>query len=134
MNKKVLLLCSDNSSLSIIAQAILTKYLSEIDFFSGATKKSKKIDANVIKSLSSHLLWRDEYNSKVYDQNPDINYDLVITLCDKSSKECPKSLSKSTQIQIEYDVPTKNSLSEIEQIIKEMKMELIPIVRNELSE
>ncbi|MCK4875670.1 MAG: arsenate reductase ArsC, partial [Sulfurimonas sp.] len=46
MNKKVLILCTGNSCRSIIAEAVLNRYLDGVDAESSGVKASGKVNPN----------------------------------------------------------------------------------------
>lgn len=130
MNKKVLLLCKDNSSLSIMAEAVLNKYLKEVDASSGAVKKNKPIKATVKDALIKDTSWRDEYHSKAVLTQLQEEFDLVIALDATASKSIPEFSDNTIVIEIEYEDPNYDSPSQMERFIKTLKMELIPITRD----
>ncbi len=130
MNKKVLLLCKDNSSLSIMAEAVLNRYLKEVDASSAALKKVKPLNPAVKSALIKDASWAENYHSKEVTQLLQEEFDLVIVLDANSSKSIPEFSDNTIVIEIEYEDPNYNSPSQIERFIKTLKMELIPITRD----
>jgi len=130
MSKNVLLLCNDNSSLSIIAQAVLSKYLSGLNVNSAGVKKSKPINASVKKALIKDGSWSEDFHSKSFESVAGNSFDLVIILSNISAKQTPEFDENTTVIQIEYDEPNYSNSTNIERFIKTIKMELIPITRD----
>ena len=130
MSKNVLLLCNDNSSLSIIAQAVLSKYLSGLNVNSAGVKKSKPINASVKKALIKDGSWGEDFHSKSFESVAGNSFDLVIILSNISAKQTPEFDENTTVIQIEYDEPNYSNSTNIERFIKTIKMELIPITRD----
>lgn len=127
--KKVLILATDDSSLSIIAQAVLNRYLRGVEAYSAGIKPTKKIDENTKRLLKEDGSWKDEYHSKTVDAVQDINFDLVITLSDLAMKKCPDFEETTDIIQIEYDELDGKNYSEYRKSLKLMQMEITPIVR-----
>jgi len=132
MNKQVLVLCDDNSALSILAQAILNKYLADIEVQSAGIKAVKSIDKNVKAALVKDGSWSDTYTTKAVDTLLENEYDLVISLSEKASKKMPEFSDNTTVIAIEYDDENYENSTNLERLIKTLKMELIPITRDVL--
>jgi len=132
MNKQVLVLCDDNSALSILAQAILNKYLADIEVQSAGIRAAKSIDKNVKSALVKDGSWSDSYTSKAVDTLLENEYDLVISLSEKASKKMPEFSDNTTIIAIEYDDENYENSTNLERLIKTLKMELIPITRDVL--
>ena len=132
MNKQVLVLCDDNSTLSILAQAILNKYLVGVEVQSAGIKATKSIDKNVKAALIKDGSWSDSYTSKAVDTLLEYEYDLVISLSEKASKKMPEFSDNTTIIAIEYDDENYENSTNLERLIKTLKMELIPITRDVL--
>lgn len=130
MNKKVLLLCKDNSALSIMAEAVLNKYLKEVDASSGAVKKVNTINPAVKTALIKDTSWSDTYKSKAVLGLLEEEFDLVIALDSLSSKAMPEFSDNTIVIEIEYEHPNYENSTQMERFIKTLKMELIPITRD----
>ena len=133
MNKKVLILCTGNSCRSIIAEAVLNKYLAGVDAQSSGVKASGKVHPDAKKVLQRNALWEDKYHSKNLKEVIDDDFDLVITVCDNAMQACPVFPKKTRIIHVGYEDPDGKDYAAFEEIFKLIKMELIPIVRIELS-
>jgi len=134
LSKKVLILCTGNSCRSIIAEAVLNRYLSGVEAFSSGVKATGKVNPNAKKILQREGIWDDSYHSKTLDKVMDIEYDLVITVCDNAMESCPQFPKNTKVIHVGYEDPDGKSFSAFEQILKDIKMELIPITRIELAD
>ena len=132
MNKQVLVLCDDNSALSILAQAILSKYLPGIEVESAGIKAAKSVNKNVQIALSKDGSWSNDYTTKSVETLLNSEYDLVIALSDRASKKMPEFSENTTIIAIEYDDENYDNSTSLERLIKTLKMELIPITRDVL--
>lgn len=132
MNKKVLILCTGNSCRSIIGEAVLNKYLDGVNAMSSGVKASGKVNPNAKKVLQENGLWRDDYHSKTLDKVIDIDFDLVVTVCDNAMESCPVFPKKTKVIHVGYEDPDGKDYSAFEKTLKLIKMELTPIVRMEL--
>lgn len=129
IKKKVLILGTDDSSLTIIAQAVLNRYLRGVEAYSAGIKPSKKIDENTKRLLIEDGSWRDEYSAKTFSQLENADFDLVITLSEYAMKKCPDFSDATDVIQIEYDELEGKSYSEYKKTLKLLQMEITPIVR-----
>ncbi len=132
MNKKVLILCTGNSCRSIIAEAVLNKYLDGVDAESSGVKASGKVNPNAKKVLEENGLWDERYHSKTLDKVIDTEFDLVVTVCDNAKESCPVFPKKTKVIHVGYEDPDGKEYSAFEKTLKLIKTELTPIVRMEL--
>ena len=132
MNKKVLILCTGNSCRSIIAEAVLNKYVDGVDAYSSGVKASGKVNENAKKVLLDDGSWLDSYNSKTLDKVINIEFDLVVTVCDNAKESCPVFPKNTRIIHVGYEDPDKKNYSAFEKTLKLIKMELIVIVKQEL--
>ena len=130
MNKNVLLLCTNNSGISIIAQAVLSKYLKGLNVFSASLSKNKPIKIEVKKALQKDGSWSNDFTSKPLENLHAQTFDLVILLEEVSAKLTPDFGDNTTLIQIEYEEPNYSSEITLDKFIKTIKMELIPITRD----
>ena len=132
MNKKVLILCTGNSCRSIIAEAVLNKYLDGVDAQSSGVKANGKVNPNAKKVLLKDGSWNERYYSKSLDKVIDTDFDLVVTVCDNAMESCPVFPKQTKVIHVGYEDPDKKEYKAFEKTLKLMKMELTPIVRMEL--
>ena len=130
MNKNILLICHDNAALSIMAEAILNRYLKGVDAQSCAYKKAKGINPAVKKALIKDGSWSDEYHAKTLDQLSNKNFDLVIILSANAAKAADAFDETTVVIEIEYEEPDYSNTTNTERFLKTIKMELIPISRD----
>ena len=132
MSKKILILCTGNSCRSIIAEAIINKYIHGVDALSSGVKASGKVNPLAKKVLINDGSWDDKYHSKTLDKVIDEEFDLVITVCDNAMESCPVFPKETKVIHIGYEDPDGKNIAAFEQTLKDIKMELIPIIRIEL--
>ena len=130
MTKNVLILCNDNSSLSIMAQAILNKNLKGIKVESASIKKTKTLNKDVKKALIKDGSFEESYHAKSLDTLSDLNFDLVILMSQTPAKNLPDFSDDTAVIEIEYEEPNYTNSTNIERFLKTIKMELIPITRD----
>ena len=88
-NKKVLVMCTGNSCRSIIGEALINAKLDGVKAYSCGVAPSGKVNPNAKKVLEKNGIWKDEYHSKNLDEVIDIDFDLVVTVCDHAKETCP---------------------------------------------
>lgn len=132
MSKKVLILCTGNSCRSIIAEAVLNRYLDGVEAYSSGVKASGRVNPNAKKVLQEDGSWDDKYHSKTLDKVIDIDFDLVVTVCDNAMESCPVFPKDTKVIHVGYEDPDGKEYPAFEKTLKLIKMELTPIVRMEL--
>ena len=130
--KKVLILCTGNSCRSIIAEALINKYLDGIKAYSAGVNPSGKVNENAKKVLIKEDAWKDEYHSKDIDEIMNIDFDLVVTVCDNASKTCPTFPKKTKTIHIPFEDPDGKDYSEFEKLVEEMKKRLLTEIKEEI--
>jgi len=122
--KKVLILCTGNSCRSIIAEAILNA--NGIEAYSSGVKASGKVNPNAKKVLEENGIWKSEYHSKKLDEIMDIDFDLVVTVCDNAKETCPVFPKKTKNIHIPFEDPDGKEYSEFVKTYEEIKKILLP--------
>ncbi|MEA1892294.1 MAG: arsenate reductase ArsC [Campylobacterota bacterium] len=133
MTKKVLILCTGNSCRSIIAEAVINKYIDGVDALSSGVKASGKVNKLAKEVLLKDGSWDDKYHSKTLDKVIDTEFDLVITVCDNAHESCPIFPKKTKVIHVGYEDPDGKDIDAFDKTLKLIKMELIPIIRIELT-
>lgn len=131
--KKVLVLCTGNSCRSIIAEAILNIDLNVLAYSAGV-KATGKVNPNAKKVLEEFGYWRDNYYSKTLDEIIDIDFDLVVTVCDNAKETCPVFPGKTKTIHVGFVDPDGKEYSEFVKTFKDIREKLLPIVKKELSD
>ena len=131
--RKVLILCTGNSCRSIIAEALINKYLNNVIAYSAGVKATGKVNSNAIKVLKEEDAWKDEYFSKTLDKIIDINFDLVVTVCSNAEENCPIFPKKTEVIHVGFEDPDGKEFKKFEEIFQEIKRKLLPIVRKKTS-
>jgi len=133
MLKNILILCTGNSCRSIIAEGILNKELSSsIKTYSSGVKASGKVNIHAKKVLQNHDCWKDEYHSKVIEDILDIDFDLVVTVCDNAKESCPVFPKNTKVIHVGFEDPDGKEFEEFEKTYQLIKTELLPIVQKYL--
>jgi len=127
--RKVLILCTGNSCRSIIAEALINKYLNNVIAYSAGVKATGVVNSNAIKVLKEEEAWKDDYFSKNLDKVMDMNFDLVVTVCSNADEQCPTFPKKTEVIHVGFNDPDGKELKAFEETLQEIKRKLLPIVR-----
>jgi len=91
---KVLFLCSGNSCRSQMAEAIVNARLGDAwQAFSAGTRPTGSVHPKALAALAEIGI-QHTGRSKNVDEFRNINFDLVVTLCDPAKEECPVWLGK----------------------------------------
>jgi arsenate reductase len=130
--KKVLILCTGNSCRSIIAEALINKYLN-IEAYSSGVNPTGKVNPNAQKVLEEEGAWREGYHSKTLDSLAHLEFNLVVTVCDHAREVCPHFPKKVQVIHVGFEDPTGKEFEAYQETLEEIKKKLLPIVRKKLS-
>jgi len=131
--KKVLILCTGNSCRSIIAEALINAKLDRcIQAYSSGVKASGKVNPHAKELLQEHDMWRDEYHSKTLDTMMDIEYDLVVTVCDHAKETCPMFPRPVKTIHVGFEDPDGKGPEAFVETMMEIETTLLPVLEKEL--
>jgi len=123
-------MCSGNSCRSIIAEALINAKLDGIKAYSCGVAPLGKVNPNAKKILTQHNIWSDNYHSKHLDEVIDIEFDLVITVCDNAKESCPVFPYKVDNIHIGFKDPDGKEFSAFEKTYKEIEETLLIKVKD----
>ena len=125
--KKVLILCTGNSCRSIIAEALINDYFEgSIEAMSSGVKASGQVNPNAQKVLEEKGIWRESYHSKTFDTLKDIEFDLVVTVCDNAREKCPVFPNKIEVIHVGFEDPDGKDIDAFYETYEEIKADLLP--------
>jgi arsenate reductase len=134
MNANVLILCTGNSCRSIIAEALINKYLDGVTAYSSGVAPSGRVNPNAKKILETHNIWNDEYHSKTLETLKGIEFDLIVTVCDQAQKTCPTFPKPTPSIHIGFKDPDGKEYGAFEMTYTQIKDSLLPRVEQKLKE
>ena len=131
---KVLFLCTGNSCRSQMAEAIVNNKLGDTwQAYSAGTKPAGYVHPKAIQALSEIGIEHSGV-SKLADEYRDIDFDLVITVCDSAAEECPMWLGKGTRIHHSFfDPAITDDLADFQKVRDEIA-EVIPQILSEFLE
>jgi arsenate reductase len=112
MKKKVLFLCTGNSCRSQMAEAIVNSRLRLTwQAFSAGTKPAGYVHPRalaVLEEIGIHHTGRSE----LVDEFRDMDFDLVVTVYDSASEECPVWLGNGKKVHHGFPDPAKTEGTE----------------------
>ncbi|CAA6825915.1 MAG: Arsenate reductase (EC [uncultured Sulfurovum sp.] len=103
--KKILIMCTGNSCRSIIAEALINAKLDGYQAYSCGVAPSQKVNAHAKKVLEANGIWDNKYYSKHLDEVIEINFDLIVTVCDHAKETCPLFPKPSPKIHVGFEDP-----------------------------
>ena len=107
MKRKVLFLCTGNSCRSQMAEAIVNAHLGSMwQAFSAGAQPAGYVHPDALRVLSEIGVYHAGY-SKSIDEFRQMPFDLVVTVCDDASENCPLWLGKGKVIHQSYPDPAK---------------------------
>jgi len=133
MNKKVLVMCTGNSCRSIIAEALINRYIKGIKAYSCGVNPAKEVNKNAKRVLKENNCWSDNYYSKHLDALKDIDFDLVVTVCDHAKESCPIFPKDTKIIHIGFEDPDGKEYKAFIDTFNSIKSILLPQVKKYIS-
>lgn len=132
MNKKVLVMCTGNSCRSIIGEALINTHLEGVEAYSCGVAPSGKVNQNAKKVLETHGEWDEKYYSKHLDALSQIDFDLVVTVCDHAKETCPIFPKPVPKIHVGFEDPDGKEYEAFEATYAEIKEVLLSKVQEAL--
>ena len=129
-NKKVLIMCTGNSCRSIISEALINAKLDNIKAYSCGVKPSGKVNPNAKKVLEENDCWSDDYYSKDFQTLLDIDFDLVVTVCDHAKETCPVFPKQTKVVHIGFEDPDGKEYVEFEKTFQDIQIKLLPNIKS----
>jgi arsenate reductase len=133
IEKKVLILCTGNSCRSIIAEALVNAHLDGIKAYSSGIKANGKVNPNAKKVLERYNIWEEQYHSKTLDEVIDMDFDLVVTVCDHAKESCPMFPKAVEKLHVGFADPDGSDYDAFEKTYTEIKNVLLPKIKKALT-
>ncbi len=130
--KKVLVMCTGNSCRSIIGEALINKYINGVKACSAGVKPSGKVNPNAKKVLEENGCWDGSYHSKHLDEVLDMDFDLVVTVCDHAKESCPMFPKPVKKIHVGFEDPDGKEYEEFVKTFDEIRVKLLPKISEAL--
>ena len=111
---KVLFLCTGNSCRSQMAEAIVnTRLAGQWQAYSAGTKPAGYIHPKAVQVLAEIGI-QHQGESKSVDQYKEVEFDVVVTVCDSAAEECPIWLGPGKRRHHSFPDPAKATGTEDE--------------------
>jgi len=133
MDKNILIMCTGNSCRSIIGEALINKELQNVKAYSCGVNPSGRVNPHAKKVLEINGAWDNEYHSKHLNEIIDIDFDLVVTVCDNAKETCPIFPKKTKTIHVGFIDPDGKDFSAFEETYILIKENLLQEVKEQLN-
>lgn len=131
--KTVLVLCTDNSCRSQMAQVILNHDLADqVRALSAGTRPQPKVADGAIETLKLASLSADGLYPKDVEAAMNESIDLVVTVCDNARETCPLFPWPAPRIHLPFHDPHDEPLESFVTVRDDIRARLVPVVREVL--
>jgi arsenate reductase len=114
MKKNVLVLCTGNSCRSQIAEAYLRYFHGDVANIYSAGVETHGVNQLAIQTMLADGIDISAHTSNHVDEYLNINFDLILTVCDHASEHCPIFPSTAKRLHHNFSDPAKATGSEQE--------------------
>jgi arsenate reductase len=114
MKKNVLVLCTGNSCRSQIAEAYLRYFHGDVANIYSAGVETHGVNQLAIQTMLADGIDISAHTSNHVDEYLNINFDLILTVCDHASERCPIFPSTAKRLHHNFPDPAKATGSEQE--------------------
>jgi arsenate reductase len=115
-----------------MAQALVDSYLDSIVAYSCGTNPKKNVNPNVIKLLKANGIYNSKYYPKDISKVTDIEFDLVVTVCDNAKQNCPVFPKPIPTIHVGFEDPDGKEYIKFQETYLNIKDILLPKINNTL--
>ena len=128
--KKVLFLCTGNSCRSQMAEAIVNARLGDTwQAFSAGTKPAGYVHSKALEALAEIGI-RHSGSSKQADEFRNVDFDLVVTVCDSAAEECPLWLGKGKRVHHSFPDPAKtDDIADFRSVRDDIEREITQLLK-----
>ncbi|WP_316634531.1 arsenate reductase ArsC [uncultured Flavobacterium sp.] len=120
MKKKILVLCTGNSCRSQIAEAYLRHYFDDKAEIYSAGVETHGVNPRAIATMKEDGIDISNHTSNHVDEYQNIDFDLIITVCDNAKERCPFFPTKAKKLHENFPDPAKATGTE-EEILEEFR-------------
>jgi len=128
--KKILFLCTGNSCRSQMAEAIINaKFPTEWQAFSAGTKPAGFVHPKALSALEEVGIIH-EGRSKNFMEFLEVDFDLVITVCDSAAEECPIWFGQGKRLHHGFPDPAvTDDIQDFRAVRDAIRCEIPPILK-----
>ncbi len=120
MKKKILVLCTGNSCRSQIAEAYLRYFFDDKAEIYSAGVETHGVNPRAIATMKEDGIDISNHTSNHVDEYENIDFDIVITVCDNAKERCPFLPTKAKKLHQNFPDPAKATGTE-EEILSEFR-------------
>lgn len=120
MKKKILVLCTGNSCRSQIAEAYLRYFFDDKAEIYSAGVETHGVNPRAIATMKEDGIDISNHTSNHIDEYQNIDFDLIITVCDNAKERCPFFPTKAEKLHHNFPDPAKATGTE-EEIMEEFR-------------
>jgi arsenate reductase len=114
LKKNILVLCTGNSCRSQIAEGYLRYFHNDVANIYSAGVETHGVNPRAIETMQADGIDISVHTSNHVDEYLDINFDLILTVCDHASERCPIFPSTAKRLHHNFPDPAKATGSEQE--------------------
>ncbi len=137
--KKILILCSGNSSRSQMAEGYLNFYAREKADFYSAGLEDRGVNPLTVKVMAEDNIDISGSRSKSYKVFGKLHFDYLLTVCDEAQQQLPREISFNEHFHFSIPDPDKDRKPEAErqeifcQVREQVKINILKFIGKELS-
>lgn len=120
MTKKILVLCTGNSCRSQIAEGYLRHFSGDQAEIYSAGVETHGVNPRAIETMKEDGIDISKHTSNHIDEYQNIDFDIVLTVCDNAKERCPFFPSKAQKFHQNFQDPAKATGTE-EEILHEFR-------------
>ncbi|UCH14976.1 MAG: arsenate reductase ArsC [Bacteroidales bacterium] len=120
--RKILILCTGNSSRSQMAEGYFRKYLEDRAEVYSAGVETHGVNPYAIRVMEEDGIDISSHTSNNVNEYSDIEFSYVITVCDNARERCPYFPSRARKFHHNFPDPTKATGSDEEILIQFRKV------------
>lgn len=120
--RKILILCTGNSSRSQMAEGYFKKYLEERAEIYSAGVETHGVNPYAIRVMEEDGIDISYHTSNNVNEYSDINFNYIITVCDNARERCPYFPSSAKKFHHNFPDPAKATGSDEEILIQFRKV------------
>jgi arsenate reductase len=122
MRKKILVLCTGNSCRSQIAEGYLRYFAKDKTDIYSAGVETHGVNPRAIATMMEDGIDISNHTSNHIDEYQDIDFDLIITVCDNARERCPFFPTDAEKFHYNFPDPAKATGTEIEILAEFLKV------------